>query len=185
MENDRLKLTHFCELDPHFVKIDRLQILCPNVQHLSLSVPLTVTSHRGGNESDLTTDIMEALANSSLPLRTIELQQFPYCDSFKKLLKSKGKSLLELLFRANTTLNSEHITFIGESCPKLQRLHLKEIGPEQTPHPDRSPVIINTTALKRQCMYSELNTVHLSGEMWNPNVILPLLLTSAKKLSRY
>ena len=185
LQNDRLKLTHFCELDPHFVKVDRLQVLCPNIQHLSLSVPLTVSSHRDGNDNDPTIGIMDALATSSLPLKTIELQQFPYCESFKSLLRLKGKSLIELLFRANANLNSEHITFIGESCPNLQKLHLKEIGPEEPPNPDRPPIIINTTALKRQSMYSELVSVHLSGQMWNPNTILPLLLTSAKKLSRY
>lgn len=97
----------------------------------------------------------------------------------------KGKNLIELLFRANSNLNSEHIQFIGESCPKLQKLHLKEIGPEESPNLERPPMIINTTALKRQSMFSELTTIHLSGQMWNPNIILPLLLTAAKKLTRY
>ena len=180
-----LKLTHFCELDPNYVKIERLQVLCPNIQHLSLSVPLRMSSHNDNTDTDTTSRIMDTLALSSLPLRTIELQQFPYSDSFKRLLKSKGRNLIELLFRANGSLNSEHITFIGESCPKLQKLHLKEIGPEDLPNPNRAPVIINTTALKRQSMFCELTSVHLSGQMWNPSTILPILLTSAKKLTRY
>ena len=184
LQSDRLKLTHFCELDPNFVKVDRLQILCPNIQHVSLSVPLTVSSHRDGNDNHSTANIMDALANSSLPLKTIELQQFPYCDSFKRLLKLKGKNLMELRFRANISLNSKHITFIGESCPKLQKLQLKEIGPDDTPNADSPPVIINTTALRRQSMFSELISVDLSGQMWNPNSILPIILTVARKLSR-
>ena len=185
IEQDRLRLTHFCELDPQFVKIKRLETLCPNIQHLSLSVPMSLSSHGDNNVVDPTSIIMETLATSSLPLKTIELQQFSYCDSFKRLLKTKGKNLIELLFRANSNLNSEHIRFIGESCPKLQKLHLKEIGPEELPNPDRPPVIINTTALKRQSMFSELTAIHLSGQMWNPNTILPLLLIAAKELTRY
>ena len=185
LRSERLKLTHFCELDPHFVKIPRLQILCPNIQHISLSVPLTLNSHQEGRDNDPTITIMDTLATSSLPLKTIELQQFSYSDSFKRLLMLKGKNLVELLFRANSNLHSEHVTFIGESCPKLQKLHLKEIGPEELPNLDRPPIIINTTALKRQSMFSELTSLHLSGQMWNPNTILPLLLTSAKKLIRY
>ena len=146
---------------------------------------MSLSSHGDNNVEDPTSIIMETLATSSLPLKTIELQQFSYCDSFKRLLKTKGKNLIELLFRANSNLNSEHIRFIGESCPKLQKLHLKEIGPEELPNPDRPPVIINTTALKRQSMFSELTAIHLSGQMWNPNTILPLLLIAAKKLTRY
>ena len=167
------------------MKIPRLQILCPNIQHISLSVPLTLNSHQDGRDNDPTITIMDTLATSSLPLKTIELQQFSYSDSFKRLLMLKGKNLVELLFRANSNLHSEHVTFIGESCPKLQKLHLKEIGPEELPNLDRPPIIINTTALKRQSMFSELTSLHLSGQMWNPNTILPLLLTSAKKLIRY
>ena len=185
IEKDRLRLTHFCELDPQFVKVKRLEILCPNIQHLSLSVPLSLSSHGDSSVEDPTSIIMNTLATSSLPLKTIELQQFSYCDSFKRLLKLKGKNLIELLFRANSNLNSEHIQFIGESCPKLQKLHLKEIGPEESPNLERPPMIINTTALKRQSMFSELTTIHLSGQMWNPNIILPLLLTAAKKLTKY
>ena len=185
LQNDRLKLTHFCELDPNFVNVDRLQMLCPNIQHLSLSVPMTLNSHRDRIGNDPTSDIMDTLATSLLPLKTIELQQFSYCDSFKRLLMMKGKNLIELLFRANSNLNSEHMIFIGQSCPKLQKLHLKEIGPEDPPNLERPPVIINSTALKRQSMFSELTSVHLSGQMWNPNTILPLLLTAAKKLTRY
>ena len=185
LEERRLKLTHFCELDPQFVNVKRLETRCPNIQHLSLSVPMSLSSHGDNSVEDPTSLIMDALATSSLPLKTIELQQFSYCDSFKRLLKMKGKNLIELLFRANSNLNSDHIRFIGESCPKLQKLHLKEIGPEELPNPDRPPIIINTTALKRQSMFSELTAIHLSGQMWNPNTILPLLLTAAKKLTRY
>ena len=44
---------------------------------------------------------MKALAESSLPLRVLELQHFPYGEEFKELIRRKGPKLEELLFRAN------------------------------------------------------------------------------------
>jgi len=45
---------------------------------------------------------LSALSKSSLPLRILELQHFPFCDAFKQLLVAKGNDLRELLFRAAT-----------------------------------------------------------------------------------
>ena len=73
----------------------------------------------------------QALAKSDLPLRIVELQHFPYCEAFEDLLKAKGHGLQELLFRAINSLNSKQILFIGKHCKALQRLHIKELGPEE------------------------------------------------------
>ncbi len=72
--------------------------------------------------------ILEALAKSELALKVIELQHFPYCDAFQALLKAKGHRIIDLLFRAISNLTSDHLLFIGEQCPKLQKLHIKELG---------------------------------------------------------
>ena len=75
--------------------------------------------------------LFQALAKSNLPLRIVELQHFPFCEAFEELLKAKGHGLQELLFRAINSLNSKHILFIGKHCKALQRLHIKELGPEE------------------------------------------------------
>ncbi len=78
-----------------------------------------------------------------------------------------------LIDLSSIQLNSSHISFIGENCPRLQRLHLKEVGLEEGP-------VVDT----RSNLFSSLCVLHLSGFMWNPNVVLPLLLSAAKDISQ-
>ena len=85
------------------------------------------------------------MAKSDLPLRIIELQHFPYCKAFEDLLKTKGHGLHELLFRAINSLNSKHILYIGKHCKALQRLHIKELGPEE----DQTMVLMTASKLFR------------------------------------
>ena len=85
------------------------------------------------------------MAKSDLPLRIIELQHFPYCKAFEDLLKAKGHGLHELLFRAINSLNSKHILYIGKHCKALQRLHIKELGPEE----DQTMVLMTASKLFR------------------------------------
>lgn len=181
---EKLKLTHFSELDPAFVDVKRLQRLCPLIGHVSLSVPITINSS-GNIDANVApcVAILEALAESELKLKVLDLQHFPFGDAFKKLLKAKGQRLQELHFRAITTLNSEHLVFIGENCPRLQWLHIKEVGPEPSTS-SANFVGINSTALKRQNMFTELQTLQVSGRAWHPNIVLPILLTSAHKLTK-
>ena len=40
-----LKLTQFNEMDPTFVDVRRLEELCPNLQHISLSLPIIIHSN--------------------------------------------------------------------------------------------------------------------------------------------
>ena len=90
-----------------------------------------------------TIPFFQALAKSDLPLRIIELQHFPYCKAFEDLLKAKGHGLHELLFRAINSLNSKHILYIGKHCKALQRLHIKELGPEE----DQTMVLMTASKL--------------------------------------
>ncbi len=132
-EEKPLKLVHYYELDPEFVQVDRLQRLCPNLAHINLSVPITINPSGNIDANANGTpcvDILNALAVSNLPLRIVELQHFPYCDAFEKFLRNKGSKLQELLFRAINNLNSKHLLFIGSHCKMLQKLHIKELGPE-------------------------------------------------------
>ena len=120
---EQLRLTYYSECDPLFVDIPKLSQLCPNIVSISLSVPISI-NHEGTVDADLTNanDILEALAKSKLPLRHIELQHFPFCEAFKELIRKKGHRLQDLLFRAINNIFSEHLIFIGENCPRLQKL---------------------------------------------------------------
>lgn len=172
-EDQTLKLTTFCEVDPMYVNVERLVKICPHIQHISLSVPLVIGANGNINANNKNcTDILMALANSSLTLRIVELQHFPYGEAFQALLKSKGHTIVELLFRASEAMHSEHLIFIGKQCPNLTKLHLKEVGMEERP-------LGFTPEIRRLRLFSKLSFVHISGRLWNPNVIIPLLLYAA------
>ena len=82
-------------------------------------------------------------------------------------------------------VDSQHLTFIGETCPRLQKLHIKDLGPElggqDDPSAEGSPVFHGSN--HRQ-LFSDLVSLHLHGRFWNPQVILPLVLTSATKITK-
>ena len=106
-----------------------------------------------------TISFFQALAKSDLPLRIIELQHFPYCKAFEDLLKAKGHGLHELLFRAINSLNSKHILYIGKHCKALQRLHIKELGPEE----DQTMVLMTASKLFRGFFWTQRRLFTASG----------------------
>lgn len=164
------------------MKITQLQKLCPYIAHLSLSVPLTINSS-GNIDANVTpcVAILDALSKSDLPLRILELQHFPYCESFEGLLDSKGARLQEMLFRALTHLTSKHLMFIGDKCKNLQKLDIKELGPE----PEEEAFNYTTTAsILNKKLFCSLQVLRMSGRSWNPKVVLPLMLMSATKLTK-
>lgn len=177
---EELKLNYYSELDPTFVNISLLQSLCPHIAHLSLSVPITINSN-GNVDANVKPceEILRALAKSQLPLTTLELQHFPYCPAFQELLQSKGHRLQELLFRAINNLSSQHLIFIGERCKNLQKLHIKELGPEP-----ETEVFTSMISILNKRLYGELRILHMSGRGWNPKVVLPIMLMSASKISK-
>jgi hypothetical protein len=180
-EDHKLRLTHFTERDPTFVRVDRLQRLCPHIAHISLSVPITINSC-GNIDANVgpCVPILEALARSDLVLRFIELQHFPYCDAFEELLEAKGHRLQELVFRAVSNLSSSHLIFIGEKCRGLQKLHIKELGPE--PISAASTVFQSATSILNRKLFSDLLVLQMNGRGWNPSVILPIMLVGATKI---
>jgi hypothetical protein len=120
------------------------------------------------------------LARSDLVLRFIELQHFPYCDAFEELLEAKGHRLQELVFRAVSNLSSSHLIFIGEKCRGLQKLHIKELGPE--PISAASTVFQSATSILNRKLFSDLLVLQMNGRGWNPSVILPIMLVGATKI---
>ena len=180
-----LRLTYFNEVDPDYVHIGKLAQLCPNIAHLNLSVPITINP--SGLNVDYTANgpcvqILNSLAKSKLHLKTVELHLFPYCEAFEAFLISKGPGLQELMFKANNNLNSKNVLFIGQHCPILQKLHIKDLGPEDDP--SMALKVSNAAYLSSLNMFSELHTVHVSGRGWNSKVILPIVLLSAFKVTK-
>jgi len=177
-----LKLIHFNELDPECVHVPKLQRLCPNIAHINLSVPISINPSGliDANANGPCVEILKALAKSDLPLRIIELQHFPYCKAFEDLLKAKGHGLHELLFRAINSLNSKHILYIGKHCKALQRLHIKELGPEE----DQTMVLMTATKMLEMKLFPDLQSVHIHGRNWNSKAVLPLVLMSATKIAK-
>jgi len=168
-----LKLTYFSEQDPAYVDVPRLSRLCPDISAISLSVPYSINDAGEVSTNVRHCDsILDALAASELSLRVVELQHFPFDDSFRSFLRSKGGGIQELLFRGDGPLNSTHVAFIGEHCPTLQRLHLKEVCAEE----ERS--FSAYESLKRK-YFQKLLHLHLSGRLWSPTVIVPMVLSGA------
>lgn len=178
-----MKLIHFTELDPEYVQVDRLAQLCPYLAHINLSVPITINpngnidTHSNGAPC---IEILQKLADSQLPLKIIELYNFPYCSAFESLLLNKGSRLQELLLRATNNLNSKHLILIGKHCKHLQKLHLKELGPED----EAENAYLTPKQISSLAIYQELVNLHLSGRGWNAKVVLPIMLMSAKKLTK-
>ena len=97
-----LKLNYISEMDPKFVDIKQLETICPLIQHLNLSVPISINSRGFINSSiGVCNEIMAAMAASSLPIKVVELQHFPFSEEFRQFLQKRGKHLEELLLRAN------------------------------------------------------------------------------------
>lgn len=168
-----LKLTYFSEQDPAYVDVPRLSRLCPNISAISLSVPFSINEAGEVSTNVRHCDsILDALSASNLPLRVVELQHFPFDDSFRNFLRSKGDGIQELLFRGDGPLNSTHVAFIGEHCPGLQRLHLKEVCAEE----ERS---FSAYESQKRGYFKKLLHLHLSGRLWSPNVVVPMVLSSA------
>ena len=66
--------------------------------------------------------------------------------------------------------------FIGEHCERLQRLYLKEVGPES------HPTYVSQSELIGKKLFRTLTSLHLSGRQWNPSTVLTILLSHALKI---
>ena len=72
------------------------------------------------------------------------------------------------------------LAFIGETCPRIQKLSIRDLAAEND-HPGFEAPTGNRTGRK---LFPDLLSLHLSGRLWNPGVILPLTLASAEKISK-
>lgn len=177
-----LKLAHFYEIDPAFVNVNHLQKLCPNLAHINLSVPISMNEN-GGVEANVNycAAILQSLADSSLPLRSIEMQHFPYCPAFENLLKAKGQRLSKLVFRAVNSISSKHLMFIGGHCPALQELSLKDLGADEA---SEDVALMTSKEIQNKNYFSQLKVLNIGGRGWNPKIVLPILLMCATQITK-
>lgn len=174
--DETLKLTYYSELDPNIADTTRLTRTCPFIQHISLAVPIHISS-TGNIRANVgpCDSILNILAESELRLKVVELQHFPYSEAFRNFLCAKGSLIEDLLYRANGNLDSKNIEFIGEKCPLLQKLHLKEVGAEN------APAYLSSELLEKK-LFGKLTSLQITGRMWSPNILLPLLIGNAEKM---
>jgi len=177
-----LKLAHFYEIDPAFVNVNHLQKLCPNLTHIVLSVPISMNEN-GGVEANVNhcAHILQSLADSSLPLRSIEMQHFPYCSAFENLLKAKGQRLSKLVFRAVNSISSRHLMFIGQHCPALQELSLKDLGGDENAIEES---LMTSKEIQSNNYFSQLQVLNIGGRGWNTKTVLPILLMCATQITK-
>ena len=62
----KLKLTHFNEMDPTFMNIRHLELICPFTRHISLSMPISVYNAIDDNENVIAVDILRGNATRVL-----------------------------------------------------------------------------------------------------------------------
>ena len=67
-----LKLTHFSEMDPSFMNVKRLRDVCPNVRHVSLSMPVVIHDASDNNDvNSVAVDILNGMRSLRLIASTI------------------------------------------------------------------------------------------------------------------
>ena len=172
MEDVRqLQLKHLSDYHPQPTHIAAAAQLCCNLQHLCLCFPSQTSVCSA-------TDILESLSKSSLRVPVLELIHFPICIEMAHLLDSKGSFLRSLLIESTDYISLRAIQLIGQACPGLRNLHLKQLlGDDKQSSSLEICNLINT-----QLIFHNLRCLYLGGWNWNPAEVLPVCLLHAKQL---
>jgi hypothetical protein len=167
----QLPLTHLSDCHPRPTHIEAVAQLCCNLQHLCLWFPSQTTVCSA-------TDVLESLASSTLKVPILELIQFPFCIEMAHLLERKGSFLRSLLIESMDYISVRVVHLIGQTCPNLRNLHLKQlVGHDSQPSSLELCELFHT-----EHMFRNLHCLYLGGWNWNPAEILPLCLRQAKQL---
>jgi CRISPR/Cas system-associated exonuclease Cas4 (RecB family) len=94
------------------------------------------------------------------------------------LLDSKGSFLRSLLIESTDYISLTAIQLIGQACPGLRNLYLKQLlgGDKQ------SSSLETCNLFNTQVIFHNLRCLYLRGWNWNPTEVLPLCLLHAKQL---
>lgn len=167
----QLQLTHLSDYHPRPTHIAAAEQFCCNLQHLCLCFP-----HQTSVCS--ATDILESLSKSNLRVPVLELIHFPICIEMTHLLDSKGSFLRSLLIDSIDYISLRAIQLIGQACPGLRNLHLKQLlGDDKQLSSLEICGLFNT-----RLIFHNLRCLYLGGWNWNPAEVLPLFLLHAKQL---
>lgn len=167
----QLQLTHLSDYHPRPTHIAAAARFCCNLQHLCLCFP---------NQTSVcsATDILESLAKSSLRVPVLELIHFPICIEMAHLLESKGSFLRSLLIESTDYIPLRAIQLIGQACPGLRNLHLKQLLGDDK----QSSSLEMCNLFNIQHTFHNLRCLYLGGWNWNPAKVLRLCLLHAKQL---
>ncbi|KAK7871332.1 hypothetical protein R5R35_007592 [Gryllus longicercus] len=171
---ESIPLQYLSDHHPASSHIKAASRLCKNLQHLCLHLPNLAYDQRLK-----ASEILDVLTSSDLNVQTLELYQFPCSPEFFALLKVKGNSLITLILQTNSPICATSVRFIGENCPNLKSLQLKEVvaSPQQDYEQCERQYSFNSEPL-----FCNLRCLYVWGSKWNPDVILPLCLTHAKEM---
>ncbi|KDR12450.1 uncharacterized protein LOC110836245 [Zootermopsis nevadensis] len=167
----QLPLTHLSDYHPRPTHIAAAAQLCCNLQHLCLWFP---------NQTNIcsATDVLESLASSALKVPILELIHFPFCIEMAHLLERKGSFLRSLLVENMDYISLRVVHLIGQTCPNLRNLHLKQLMEDSK----QSSSLELCELFHTEHMFRNLRCLYLRGWNWNPAEVLPLCLQQAKQL---
>ena len=169
---DQLPLTHLSDYHPKPSHIVAASQLCYNLQHLCLQFPSQTSECSAA-------DILVSLARSELRVSVLELVQFPFGVEMARLLESKGMFLRSLLIHSADYFSSRVMHLIGQSCPNLKNLHLKQL----LGFTDMNSNNLQFCSLYHvDNMFQNLHCFYLGGRDWNPAELLPICLLHARQL---
>ncbi|XP_075230113.1 uncharacterized protein LOC142329411 [Lycorma delicatula] len=169
-EIDELALTHINDCHSKSSHIRSISKLCPNLQELCLSQPMSST------DRNVASDIVQTLTHSNLKLSVLELTFFPLEKSFEDFLKVKGVYLTSLSLWSTEPVSSNELILLGRFCPNIENVHLKELTPNISD-------LENLHLAEKQPMLTFLRCLYLSGRSWLPHIIIPLCLRYATQLT--
>jgi hypothetical protein len=167
----QLQLTHFRDCHPRPTHIAAAAQFCCNLQHLCLCFPIQTSVCSA-------TDILESLAKSSLRVSGLGLIRFPICIEMAHLLESKGRFLRGLQLESIDYISLRELHLIGQACPGLRNLHLKQLLRENK----ESSALEMCKLFETQQIFHNLRCLYLGGWNWNLAEVLPLCLLHAKQL---
>ncbi len=154
-----------------------MERLCPELSQVQISVS-PLSDEDENRRCDL---VLQELAKSKLALTCLDVERFPECRGITDLLVAKGSILTELYLKPSSRLSLDHLILVGESCPRLQKLTFRELTTSHGVGVEMHSAV--SEALKKE-MFGDLKILCLQGKEWNPDLVLPLLLSSAKGINK-
>lgn len=167
----RLSLTQITCRSPSLSELKEIVRLCPKL------MGIVIVNDRGEGQAS-SAEIFSFLSNSDLQLKKLALENFPWDESLRSYLTSRGNHLSNFgLFGNCGRMTSKDITIIGELCPNLLQLNLFGLWRENIDpfEPKRK---------KPNELFKKLRHVFLGGQEWNPKAVFSACIANAENLTQ-